>query len=126
MPDHNQPREMTQAEKDGMELLRRTSINQAQQAAPTRSTKDRAELVMEIAMRTRFRERKRKKIEHPTIDQLETMLNQVEPPAVDILADGSVMTTEEQPVFIADLLRAALEALDEDGFEIIDKRKVGG
>jgi hypothetical protein len=77
MPDHNQPRELTQNEKDGMELLRRTSIsgNAAQQAAPPRPVRDRAELVMEIAMRKRFRERKTKKVERPTIEQLEAMLN---------------------------------------------------
>lgn len=95
-------------------------MNQASQPVPQRPVRDRAELVMEIAMRTRFRERKRKKVERPTIDQLEAILNEVNPPAVDILADGSVMTIEEQPVFISDLLECALTALYEDGFEIVE------
>ena len=121
MPDHNVPRELTDNEKQGLELLRRTSIsgNSARQADPPRPVRDRAELVMEIAMRKRFRERKRTNVQRPTIAQLETMLNDVDPPAVDILPDGSVMTTDEQPVFICDLLKAGLDALYEDGFRIV-------
>jgi hypothetical protein len=123
MPDHEQPRELTQNEKDGLELLRRTSVsgNMGCQADPPRPVRDRAELVMEIAMRKRFRERKHVKRERPNIAQLEKMLNDSNPPAVDILPDGSVMTTEEQPVFISDLLKCALGALYEDGFQIVEK-----
>jgi hypothetical protein len=94
--------------------------NAGQQAASPRPVRDRAELVMEIAMRKRFRDRrKRDKVTRPTIAELETMLNGVDPPPVDILPDGSVMTTDEQPVFICDLLKAALDALYEDGFKIV-------
>lgn len=98
-----------------------TVRNQAQQAAPPRPARDRAALVMEVAMRTRFRERKTRKIERPTIAQLEVMLNQNDPPPVDILPDGSVATYQEQSVFISDLLKAALDALYENGFEIVER-----
>lgn len=73
-------------------------------------------LVVEVAMRQAFKDRKRK-CPKPTINELESMLNSDNPPTVQILPDGTIEKTS--PIFISDLAKAAIEAIYADGFQIV-------
>lgn len=85
---------------------------------------NRVQLIMEMAMRRRFAERKKeKKHERPTIEELERMLNDETKRDIDILPDGSICTVEEQQVYISDLVTAAIGALYEDGFKIVEQER---
>jgi hypothetical protein len=82
--------------------------------------RNRLDLIIELAIRTRLKEAKQKKRARPTIDELEKILNRPDPPEeVNILPDGSIETTEQTAVFAADLASAVIKAIYADGWKIV-------
>jgi hypothetical protein len=71
------------------------------------------EIIVDAILHT-LRNPPHKSMPRPTLEELEKMLNEEEPPKVDILPDGSL--TAEGPVFAGDLADAILKALTDNDY----------
>ena len=79
---------------------------------------ERVEQIISKAIVERLRKKATEPHPNPTIDELEKMLNQDDPPRVDILPDGSL--TVELPVYASDLAESITFALAEQAYRITD------
>lgn len=71
------------------------------------------------AILDRLRNKAKESRPRPTIDELEKMLNEDNPPQVDLLPDGSL--TVELPVYASDLADSIIRAIYANGYAILPK-----